>query len=123
MIATIVTTEDILRFMWLICSVVFVIPLLAGVLVRILLPQKLATYCLAIVLGFVLSGFKLYLLEITGPDSIRDIDPETIFAFIWAGAFSVVGVRTASAFYSGIRDRTSDRAQQPSDGKPDPVTS
>ena len=109
--------------MWLICSVVFVIPLLAGVLVRILLPQKLATYCLAIVLGFVLSGFKLYLLEITGPDSIRDIDPETIFEFIWAGAFSVVAVRTASAFYYGIRDRTSDRAQQPSDGKPDPVTS
>ena len=103
--------------MWLICSVVFLIPLLAGILARIILPQKFATYCLAIVLGSALSVLKLCLLEITGPDSIRDIDPETIFAFIWAGAFSVVGVRTASAFYAGIHDRTSDRAQQNGDGQ------
>ena len=105
--ATILTDWDVARFFFIVISVFALIPFLAGVLVRIMIPHTLLSGILGALSATALSGTKLFFeggWGNFGNASLLPILPEIIFFTVIISAFAIVGVRSASAYYSGLAE-------------------
>ncbi|MDF1741193.1 MAG: hypothetical protein P1U86_18675 [Verrucomicrobiales bacterium] len=93
-------------------QILILIPFLSGVLSRLLIPPVVIAVVVAVAISFVLSATRIGLVGIQSYQPFADNFAGIAFTVGINAAFAVCGVRTTSAFYSGLRE-TSDLHNKP----------
>ncbi len=106
MSATILTLGLAFQIFWFVFVNLALMPLLAGIIARILSASLFIAGPLAIVLALGIARIKIQLMGIEFKSSVASLLNEFAFPIVFIASFALIGVRSASGFYSGLGEVT-----------------